>query len=106
MSAICLLVLTYLIWIPESKFIVSNIPSRCNSVGSGNVSHSWTASFDDHVDHRIVVFRNETRCSMAGDVNVLKNKTYAVRVKAATHIDYRVPQIECKNSFQSSTSVY
>ena len=80
MSAICLLVLTYLIWIPESKFIVSNIPSRFSSVGSGNVSHSWTSSFDDHLDHRIAVFRNEKRCSMAGDVNDWKNRTNAVRV--------------------------
>ena len=34
-------------------------PSLRDSVGSGNVSHHWTSSFDDHLDHCLVVFKIE-----------------------------------------------
>ena len=33
-------------------------PIRRNSVGSWHVSHGWTSSFDDHLDHSFVVFKN------------------------------------------------
>ena len=33
-------------------------PIQSNSVGSGYVSHRWTSSFDDHLDHSSVVLKN------------------------------------------------
>ena len=33
-------------------------PVQRDSVGSGHVSHHWTSSFDDHLDHCLVVFKN------------------------------------------------
>ena len=33
-------------------------PIKRNSVGSGHVSHRWTSAFDDHLDHRFVMFKN------------------------------------------------
>ena len=33
-------------------------PIECNSVGSGNMSHCRTPSFDDHLDHCFIVFKH------------------------------------------------
>ena len=33
-------------------------PIKRNSVGSGHVFHCWTSSFDDHLDHCFVIFKN------------------------------------------------
>ena len=33
-------------------------PIKCNSVGSGHVSHRWTSSFDDHLEYCFVIFKN------------------------------------------------
>ena len=35
-------------------------PIKRDSVGSGHVSHHWTSSFDDHLDHCLVVFKKCT----------------------------------------------
>ena len=35
-----------------------NQPIKCNSVGSGNVSHCTTPSFNDHIDHCFTVFEH------------------------------------------------
>ena len=32
-------------------------PIKRNSVGSGNVSHCWTSSFDNHLDHYFIIFK-------------------------------------------------
>ena len=34
------------------------LPIKCNSVSSGNMSHCRTPSFNDHLDHRFIVFEN------------------------------------------------
>ena len=36
-------------------------PIKCNSVGSGNMSHCRTPSLNDHLDHRFVVFKDVQR---------------------------------------------
>ena len=56
MSASWVLVSMYLIWILESKSIEQ--PIKRNSVGSGNMSHCKTPSFNDHLDHCFVVFKH------------------------------------------------
>ena len=33
-------------------------PIKSNSVSSGNVSHCWTSSFDDHVHYRFIVLKH------------------------------------------------
>ena len=33
-------------------------PIKSNSVVAGHVSHWWTSAFDDHLDHRFVIFNN------------------------------------------------
>ena len=33
-------------------------PIKCNSVGSGNMSHYRTPSFNDHFDHCFIVFKH------------------------------------------------
>ena len=33
-------------------------PIKSNSVDSGYVSHCWTSSFNYHLDHRFVIFKN------------------------------------------------
>ena len=31
---------------------------KCNSVSPGNMSHCWTPSFNDHLDHYLIVFEH------------------------------------------------
>ena len=33
-------------------------PVKRNSVGSGHVSHLWTSSFNDHLDHSLITFED------------------------------------------------
>ena len=33
-------------------------PVKSNSVGPGYVSHCRTSAFDDHLDHRFIIFKN------------------------------------------------
>ena len=33
-------------------------PIKRNSVGSGQVSHCWTSSFDDHLDYWLIVLKS------------------------------------------------
>ena len=33
-------------------------PIKCNSVGSGNMSHCRTPSFNDHLDHCFIVLKH------------------------------------------------
>ena len=33
-------------------------PIKSNSVSSGNMSHRWTPSFNDHLDHCFIVFEH------------------------------------------------
>ena len=33
-------------------------PIKSNSMGSGHVFHYWTSSFDNHLDHRFIIFKN------------------------------------------------
>ena len=35
-------------------------PINCNSVSPGNMSHCGTPSFNDHLDHRFIVFEKHT----------------------------------------------
>ena len=49
---------TYLICIVGSKLILSNNQSNATLSFSGHVSHHWTSSFDDDVDHCFVVLKN------------------------------------------------
>ena len=62
MSASWFLASTYLIWILVSKLILSNNQGQCDSVGSRHVSHRRTSSFDDHLDHCLVILKNVHLC--------------------------------------------
>ena len=42
------------------------------------VSHGRTSAFYDHLDHRLIAFKNEKRCSLAGAVRVWTNMVCAV----------------------------
>ena len=33
-------------------------PIKRNSVGLGHMSHCWTSAFDDHLDHRFILFKH------------------------------------------------
>ena len=44
----------YLIWILESKLILSNNQSIATSVSFQHMSHCWTSAFNDHLDHCFV----------------------------------------------------
>ena len=33
-------------------------PVKCNSMGSGNMSHRWTPSFHNHLDYSFIVFKH------------------------------------------------
>ena len=48
---------TYLIWILWVRVDSVQHPIKCNSMGSGHVSH-WSQAFDDHLDHRFLTFKN------------------------------------------------
>ena len=37
-------------------------PIERDSVGSGNVFYHWTSSFDDHLDHCLIVFKYVQLC--------------------------------------------
>ena len=54
------LVSMYLIWIFGSKLILSNNQVKSNSVGSGDVSHCWTSSFDNHFNYSFIVLKHDT----------------------------------------------
>ena len=45
-------------------------PIQRNSVGSGHVSHSRTSAFDDHFDHRFIVFKNTTALHLEKSVRL------------------------------------
>ena len=36
-------------------------PLKCNSVGSGYMSHCWTSTFDDHFNHGFVILKDVQR---------------------------------------------
>ena len=63
---------------------LAKLPVQVDAMSQGNMSHGWAPAFDDHLDHSIVVFRNEKRCSLSGDVNVWRNKINAVRQNPST----------------------
>ena len=44
------------------KLILSHNQSHATPVGSRHLSHRWTLSFDDHLDHSFVVFRRMCVC--------------------------------------------
>ena len=33
-------------------------PVKCNSMGSGNMSHCWTPAFHNHFDYSLIVFKH------------------------------------------------
>ena len=61
MSAICLEVLAYLIWISGSKLILAEQPIHFHSVGSGGVSDGQAPAFDDHIGHRTILSQKQKR---------------------------------------------
>ena len=52
MSASWFLVSTFLIWDSVEQ------PIKRNSVGSSHVSYCWTSSFDNHLDHSFIIFKD------------------------------------------------
>ena len=50
----------YLIWIFGIQIDSIEQPIKSNSVGSGNMSHCRTPSFNDHLDHCLIVLKTHT----------------------------------------------
>ena len=43
-------------------------PVKCNSKGSGHMSHCWTSAFNDHFDHCFIVFKDEEHRTKMTDI--------------------------------------
>ena len=51
---------------------------QIHTMGSGDMSHGRAPAFDDHLDHRIIIFEEKQRRSLAGDVRVWRHVINAV----------------------------
>ena len=74
MSASWFLVSMYLIWILEVQIDSIEQPIKSYSVGSGNMSHCRTLSFNDHLDHCFVVFKHIQQSFLMRKSDVWGNK--------------------------------
>ena len=56
----------------DSRIQVLSIkqPVQVHTVSSGDMSHGRTSAFYENLDHRIIFFKNEMRCSLSGAVRV------------------------------------
>ena len=80
MSASWFLVSMCLIWILETKLILSNNQIKSNSVGSGNVSHFRASSLYDHLDHCFVVFKHIQQSFRMRRFDVRGNKINIIQI--------------------------
>ena len=55
-------------------------PIKSNSVGSGNMSHCRTPSFNDHFDHCVVVFKDVQQSFLTRRMHVWRNEINIIQI--------------------------
>ena len=55
-------------------------PIKSNSVSPGNMSHCWTPSFNDHLDHRFVVLKHIQQSFLMRRFNIIQISDHSLRI--------------------------
>ena len=75
------LVSIYLIWFLGSKLNPFKQPIQSNPVGSGNVSHCGTSTFDNHFDYSLIVLQDTQHSTKSRWSYVWRNVINIIRIQ-------------------------